>query len=274
MRIIGLILTLLFVLTYGFVLGQTTEYPTLNRRVTDYAGMLSPEQIDTLENKLKNIEANKGVQVAILIIPSTQGDEIRNYGFNVAEKNKLGRKDIDDGLLITIAIDDRKIGMEIGYGLEGAIPDITSKKIIDEQIVPFFKVGNYYRGIMVGVTSIEALINGEALPEPTDVPKSGSRISGFYIFLAIVLFQTLHSLVKKVGWLLGAVVVVLLGWIWQDILTGVATAITIGILYLFSFLFQGASRAMGFKGGSGGGRSGGFSGGGGSFGGGGSSGSW
>ena len=111
-------------------------------------------------------EAKKGSQIAVLIVPTTQPEDIAQFGIRVAEAWKIGRKNVDDGVILIVAKEDRKLRLEVGYGLEGAIPDAIAKRVIAETITPFFKKGDYAGGIDAGVTQLMQLIEGETLPEP------------------------------------------------------------------------------------------------------------
>jgi hypothetical protein len=119
----------------------------LSRPVTDLTATLSAEQVATLENKLTAFEAKKGSQIAVLIVPTTQPEDIAQFGIRVADAWKVGRKKIDDGVILIVAKDDRRLRLEVGYGLEGAIPDAIAKRVIAETITPYFKAGDFYGGI-------------------------------------------------------------------------------------------------------------------------------
>lgn len=147
--------------------------PELTNRVMDQYGILDSIQVNALEDKLLSLETKKGSQLAILIISSTEGESIEQFSLRVVENWKLGRKSIDDGILILVAINDRKMRIEVGYGLEGILPDAICKRIISEQMKPHFKEKNYYEGIDNAVNSITSIINGEPLPPP--VKRHGSK---------------------------------------------------------------------------------------------------
>ncbi len=145
--------------------------PALTTRVTDTTGTLSAEQISQLTAQLKAIEDRKGSQVAVLIVATTQPEDISEYALRVAETWKLGRgvvngKMVADGVLVLVAKDDRKLRIEVGRGLEGAIPDSRAKRIITETISPRFRSGDFAGGLAAGISDIGKLIEGEALPEP------------------------------------------------------------------------------------------------------------
>src|SRR3974390_3581884 len=140
--------------------------PPLTGRVVDQTGTLSSGDIASLTQTLKALELRKGSQVAVLIVPTTQPETIEQYSIRVAEAWKIGRKKIDDGALLVIAKDDRKLRIEVGYGLEGALNDATAKRIIDEIIVPDFRAGDFAGGISAGVDRIIRIVDGEPLPAP------------------------------------------------------------------------------------------------------------
>ena len=135
-------------------------------RVTDQTATLTNEQKSALEQTLRSFEARKGSQVVVLIVPSTAPETIEQYALRVAEQWKPGRKNVDDGALLVVAKDDRTLRIEVGYGLEGALTDADSKRIISEIIVPRFRQGDYYGGITAGVDRILRVIDGEPLPKP------------------------------------------------------------------------------------------------------------
>ena len=130
--------------------------PALAARVTDLTGTLTPEQVAALDSKLGSFEQAKGSQVAVLVVPTTRPEEIEQYAIRLADAWKLGRKGVDDGAILLVARDDRKVRIEVGYGLEGVLPDATANRIIDEDIVPRFRSGDYYGGIDAGVDRIDA----------------------------------------------------------------------------------------------------------------------
>src|SRR5258705_2490426 len=151
--------------------------PALKARVTDLTGTLAAQQQATLEQTLAAFEARKGSQIAVLIVPTTQPETVEQYALRVEETWKLGRKGVDDGALLLVAKDDRKLRIEVGYGLEGVLPDAIAKRIIAEDITPRFKQGDFYGGITTGVERMIKVIDGEPLPPPK--PRAQSRGGGF-----------------------------------------------------------------------------------------------
>ncbi|HEY2344472.1 MAG TPA: TPM domain-containing protein [Xanthomonadaceae bacterium] len=145
---------------------QRVPVPALNARVTDQTGTLDPTQVAALEAKLAALESAKGAQVAVLIVPSTAPETIEQYSIRVVDAWKLGRKGVDDGVLVLVAKDDRKLRIEVGRGLEGSIPDAIANRIIDGTIEPKFKNGDYAGGLDDGVDRLIGLVNGEPLPQP------------------------------------------------------------------------------------------------------------
>src|SRR5205807_10571521 len=140
--------------------------PPLSGRVVDQTGTLSVGDIAALTQTLKELETRKGSQIAVLIVPTTDGEAIEQFSLRVAEAWKIGRKKIDDGALLVIAKNDRRLRIEVGYGLEGALTDATTKRIIDEDITPKFKTGDFAGGVSAGVKRMVGIVNGEKLPEP------------------------------------------------------------------------------------------------------------
>src|SRR5450755_872806 len=157
---------LALLLCWAFAAFADVAVPPLVGRVVDQTGTLSSDEIASLNQTLRNFEARKGSQVAVLIVPTTAPETIEQYSLRVAETWKIGRKKIDDGALLVVAKDDRRLRIEVGYGLEGALTDVTSKRIIDEIITPSFRSGNFAAGISAGVDRIIRVVDGEPLPAP------------------------------------------------------------------------------------------------------------
>jgi len=182
--------------------------PPLVGRVVDQTGTLSSGDVATLNQTLRNFEARKGSQIAVLIVPTTDGEAIEQFSLRVAETWKIGRKKIDDGALIVVAKNDRHLRIEVGYGLEGALTDVTSKRIIDEVITPKFKSGDFAGGVSAGVNRIIRVIDGEKLPgvEPQhwQAPSLLSHIDP--VFALYVLFGFGAIMRNVLGALLGATV--------------------------------------------------------------------
>ncbi len=141
--------------------------PPLSARVTDTTGTLSARQREALEAKLAAFEHDAGSQIVVLIVASTQPEDIAAYGYRVADQWKVGRKDVGDGLLLLVAKDDRRVRIEVAKALEGAVPDLAAKQIIDNAIRPAFKAGDYAGGLNAAIDRLEARVRGEALPAPT-----------------------------------------------------------------------------------------------------------
>ena len=258
--------------------------PPIKDRVTDLAATLTNEQKATLEQSLRAFEAKKGSQLAILIVPTTAPETIEQYALRVAEKWKLGRKNVDDGAILLVAKNDRALRIEVGYGLEGALNDATSKRIISETITPYFKQENFYAGIKAGTDQMMLVVDGEPLP-----PKPQNQtndVSGFQqyapiLFIAaLVIGSLLRALFGRVpGALVTGCVVGIIAWL---VAGAISMALVAGVMALFFTLLSGSLGLRGIAGlggyyggsGRGAGGGGGFSGGGGSFGGGGASGRW
>src|ERR1700720_4092780 len=169
---------LALLLSWPFAAAADVAVPPLSGRVVDQTGTLSSDDIARLTQTLKDLEQRKGSQVAVLIVPTTQPETIEQYSIRVAEAWKIGRKKIDDGALLVVAKNDRHLRIEVGYGLEGSLTDATSRRIIDEDITPKFKAGDFAGGITAGVNRMIGLINGEKLPEPEPPPwDSGQSIT-------------------------------------------------------------------------------------------------
>ena len=285
-RLAGLLLCL-FSLFAGVAPGADSSglvaIPSLTARVTDLTATLSGDQKAVLEQQLADLEARKGAQLVVLILPTTQPEAIEQFSIRLFDAWKVGRKGVDDGVMLIVAKDDRRLRIEVGYGLEGALNDATAKRIISETITPFFKNGDFPGGINAGVTAIAKIIDGEQLPEPSGVAWSGAKMNitdmpeGLLIgvLVAVVLGGTVlrHLLGNLVGCGLVGCLTGGLGWLFVGGMAGIIGGALLGIFLaifgldiVLSGIFSGGGR-----GGSGGG---GFSGGGGSGGGGGASGSW
>ena len=140
--------------------------PSLSGRVVDLTGTLDGTQKATLERTLEAFEARKGTQIAVLLVPTTEPETIEQYSLRVAEQWKLGRKRVDDGAILVVAKNDRALRIEVGYGIEGALSDVTSHRIISEVITPAFRQGDFVGGIRAGVERIIGVSDGEPLPAP------------------------------------------------------------------------------------------------------------
>jgi uncharacterized protein len=259
--------------------------PQLTSHVIDQTATLTVSQQNQLEQKLRLFEDEKGSQLAVLIVPSTQPEAIEQYSIRVAEQWKLGRKKVDDGVILIIAKSDRTLRIEVGYGLEGALSDITSKRIISEIITPYFKQGDFNGGINAGVDQMIRVIEGESLPAPTNRNANVNNAKGLEQLFPIVLIAAfvvggiLRTLFGRFfGSLITGGVVAVIAWMFAGVFF---IALIAGVLALLFTLmgggggFGGGRGIGGFGGGGGGGfGGGGFGGGGGGFGGGGASGRW
>lgn len=258
------------------------QVPQLSARVTDLTGTLAAEQKAQLEDKLARFEAEKGSQIAVLLVPTTQPETIEQYGIRVAEQWQLGRKGVDDGALLLLAKDDRALRIEVGYGLEGAIPDAIAKRIIEDIIIPRLRQGDYPGGINAGVDALAAAINRDPLPlpEPRKAAPAAENYLPLLLFAAVAGGALLRSLFGTLpGGLLNGGLLGLVVW-----LLGAGIAFALFVAFMGFVIGLGGGRGHGGRlggggfgsGGFGGGGfgGGGFSGGGGGFGGGGASGRW
>jgi uncharacterized protein len=281
--------------------------PPLVGRVVDQTGTLSAADVNALQQSIRAFEARKGSQIAVLIVPTTTPESIEQYSIGVAQVWKIGRRQFDDGVLLVIAKNDRHLRIEVGYGLEGALTDVTSKRIIDEIITPRFKNGDFAGGISAGVNRIMRMIEGEKLPAPVQAqptPQQGlqptwllEHVNPFNPFIIFAVFVMGAILRGTLGRLIGSIatggLVAVLAWFFIGL---ISIAILAGLIVFVIALFgdfsgpAAGSRGRGRSSDSwsgGGGYSGSSSssgdssssssdsgGGGGSFGGGGASGSW
>ena len=236
------------------------QFPPLTGRVVDDAHILSPQAAQKLDGDLASLEAQTGHQVVVATIPDLQGYEIADYGYQLGRTWGIGRKGEDDGVVFIVAPKERKVRIEVGYGLEPVLTDALSSVILQTKVLPRFKAGQMEQGVVDGV---EAVIQQLALPddqakarvaqaaqvEPA-APDGGGVSLGLILTIIIVVF-VLSSLLRSFGGRRGG-----------------------GLWWLLPMLMSGGGGGGGGRGGWSGGGGGGFSGGGGSFGGGGSSGSW
>lgn len=289
-RVIGLLAGLWLGL-FGLAFAQELQpVPALSAHVTDTVGLLPEGRRQALESQLVQLEKDKGAQLAVLIVSTTRPEPIESYSLRVAEAWRLGRKGVDDGVLFIVARDDRRMRVEVGYGLEGAVPDAIAKRIVAEVVAPRFKAGDFPGGIEAGVAALVARINGEALPAPApsaagaDDQQMGLEEA---LVLGIIFTLVVGSVLKAIfGRLLGSTIAAGIVGVGAWTLTSVLLVGAVGAVLAFIFSLVAGSGGAGrigggptigggFGGGFGGrGGGGGWSGGGGGFGGGGASGGW
>jgi uncharacterized protein len=298
------LLTIALLLLQGLT-ALALDVPKLKDRVTDLAGVLKPEQISSLESKLQEFERTDSTQIAVLIIPSLEGEALEDYSIRVVEAWKLGQTGRDNGAFLFIALKERKIRIEVGYGLEATLTDARSAQISQNEITPRFKEGDFYGGIDAGLTGIIQTIHGVYQAMPGTKARSSRRGSGGWINLIIIMLFPIFWILSVAGKWGGGIIGAGAGMIFPYaflahslplLLIGGAVGGLLGI-FMGSALARSGSHSGrgglggfggpfigggGFGGGGGGGfggdsgfgGGGGFSGGGGGFGGGGSSGSW
>jgi len=249
----GLASILLLILTS---LTQAAEIPPLRGRVNDYAQVLSQELAQSLENQLTRFENETGHQVALLTIPTLDGEDIEGFSIRVAERWKIGQKGFDNGVILVVAPKDRKLRLEVGYGLEGILPDALASRIIGQFIVPRFRDNDYSGGISSGLDAVLKTIRGEPLPEAARRKTRGTNSGSLLNLVPLVFLLLLFAGASPFNFFSRR--------------RSPRTWMTYGRRH-HPFYWGGGVGGGGFSGGSGGG---GFSGGGGGFGGGGASGSW
>ena len=300
----SLLLSLCFLLAPCLALAQSglQPIPALSARVIDTTGTLDAAQRQSLDSKLSDFEKSKGSQIVVLMIPTTQPEDIVAYTQRVGDLWKIGRKDIGDGLLLVVAKNDRTVRIATAKTLEGAIPDLAARQVIDRVITPRFRDGDFAGGLNAGVDQITALISGEKLPEPAAAASGGPRQPGFqWLDLAVLLFvavpfaaRVLAAIIgRKGGSLVTGAAVGVLAWLLSASLVLGVLAGMAGMVFALASVMASGGRSAGWGSGIGGlrggrgsggygglGGSGGFggggfgSGGGGNFGGGGASGKW
>ena len=266
---------------------EPVTLPALTARVTDLTGTLDATQRGRLEAQLAAIDRSGRAQIAVLLLPTTQPEPIEAFGIRLAEAWKIGHKGADNGLIVIVAKDDRKMRIEVGYGLEGSIPDAIAKRIIAERMAPAFRQGDFFGGLRAAVEALDAAAGGQApgstpavdaaggVPAIAPDPSGGAQPDWItWLFGTLVAAGVLRLMFGLLGSLAAAAVG---GWLGFMVFGSLAIAIGAGVVvFLFSFvnLFSGGGGRGSGGGGFSSGGGGGFSGGGGSFGGGGSSGSW
>ncbi|MGX5658917.1 TPM domain-containing protein [Castellaniella ginsengisoli] len=243
--------------------------PAWTGPVMDQAGVLTPEQIGTLTGQVRALEKTHGSQLFVLLVPTTGGESIEQYARRVFDQWGVGRKGIDDGVLLLVAVRDRRLRIDVGYGLEGAVTDVDAGRIIREQITPRFAQGDVYGGVEAGVSALSGLIAGEPLPPPAS-PDDGEGLDERVMFLPLTFFALVMT--PPIGALLmgGFVFVLTESLLWAGL--GALAGLALGILGRVLGIPDRLARGRGGRGGRGGGGGfgGGFGGGGGGgFGGGG-----
>jgi uncharacterized protein len=270
------------------VAADEVPVPTLSSPVTDLTNTLTAEQKSTLETTLRAYEARKGSQIAVLLVSTTQPETIEQFSIRVTDAWKLGRKNVDDGVLLTVAKNDRTVRIETGRGLEGVLTDATSNRIIRNVITPRFRNGEFYEGIGDAVTRIMQVIDGEALPEPANSSSTRDPDNPLPWPLLIFALVAGGGALRAIFGRLGAASITSVGvglliwWFMGSLLAPIVAGI-----FAFAFVLLSGGRGGGWSngprgwggggvggGGFGGGGGGGWSGGGGGFSGGGSSGRW
>lgn len=276
----------------GLAMAQSpAPVPALDSSVVDTTGTLTTAQERQLEQQALALRQRKGSQLQVLVVPTTQPETIEQYAVRAFDQWKLGREGVDDGVLLVVAKDDRRVRIEVGYGLEGVIPDITAGRIIQEYLVPKFRAGDYAGGITDATARIVGLIDGEPLPAPMADHRPEGRDGGSGWLVALFVAYVIASLVRSmfrglpsgVRGVVGAGAAGGVAWWLSSLLLvggiGAAIGFFVGLMGVSGGRFVRHHGWGGFGGGGGGWGGGGFggggwSGGGGMSGGGGASGSW
>lgn len=272
----------------GVLAAELQPVPRLDARITDLTSTLTAEQKNTLENKLSALERQKGAQLAVLIVATVVPESIEQYALRVVESWKLGRRGVDDGALLLIAKQERKLRIEVGYGLEGALNDATAKRVISEVISPRFRAGDFAGGINAGVDNLIKIIEGEELPSlMSTVSPAESAVNdnlALLLFVGLLLVFVFGRVLRAIfGRFLAACIVgVTAGTATAFLLSSLVVSAIVGIVAFLASLMFGTISSAGWSTGGlswGSGRGGtfgggGFGGGGGGFGGGGASGGW
>lgn len=282
-------LALAFILLLSLsTLAVCADLPQLKGRVNDYAGLISPQKAAALEEQLRILEQSDSTQIAVLTVPNLGGENIESFSIRIAEAWKIGQKGLDNGVILIIAKDERKVRIEVGRGLEGILTDLVSGRIIRSEIAPKFKAGDIDGGITAGVNAISAAVKGEYKAAPRDLHKGKKGVPPLYtmlVFLAVAAVF-LSSFSKYLAGAVGALGLPVIAWLtFPGLALAVIAVLAVGGFFLgllLAVIFSGGGGGFGgpfffgggYGGGGRGGDSGGFFGGGGDFGGGGASGDW
>lgn len=273
----------------GAIAHAMLDVPWLKGRVNDYAGMLSSATIQSLESELKGFEQTDSTQIVVLTVPSLEGEAIEDFSIRVAEAWKIGHKGSDNGAILVIAQKDRKMRIEVGYGLEGRLTDLVSGQIIRNIIAPEFKAGDYNKGVLDGIDAMIATVRGEYKQVARRHSSTGAKNPSQVLIPMIVflfLIARLGRIRRLVGSIAGGILLPVFGLMFfPGGLMLLLALIPLGFFAGFILSVLGSAmgtggagyRGVGYWGGGGGfssGGFGGFSGGGGGFGGGGASGGW
>jgi len=280
------------ILALGLLLGAAAwaqdvlPVPPLSGRVIDQTATLQPAQAAALDAKLAAFEAQSGPQIVLLLVPATAPEDIASYSQRVADSWKIGRRQVGDGVLLVVAKNDRAVRIEVAKALEGAIPDLAARQIIDRALVPAFRAGDYAGGLNLALDQLMARIQGEGLPAPAArAPSQGRGLPSeqmlIFFFVGVMAVGGVLSAIfgRKLGSIVTAGAAGGLAWwlsasVFLAIGAGIATLVVVGLFGVGTVL-QILAMTSGRGGGGGGGGGGGFSsGGGGDFGGGGASGRW
>lgn len=263
---------------------QLAPIPPLDSPVVDTTGTLDAAQKQALEQQALALQQRKGSQLQVLIVPSTAPEDIAQYTTRVFDQWAIGRKGVDDGVLLVVAKNDRRVRIEPGYGLEGAIPDAIANRVIQEYLVPHFRQNDYAGGITAATAVLVRLIDGEELPAPVSSNRNGEVGNGdqtfFFaimigVFAASIMRLLLARLPRPARGLVAGLVAGGIGWLLLSMLGGGIAAVAALFLSFGKASGGGFASGGGWGGGGfGGGGGGGWSGGGGRSGGGGASGSW
>ncbi len=276
-RASAVVLLLLFLATTAGAL----QVPQLRGRVNDYANMISASAESRIETVARGLEESDSTQIVVLTIPSLEEEDLEGYSIRVAETWGIGQAEYDNGVLLLVAQAERRVRIEVGYGLEGVFTDLQAGRIIDYDIVPYFKTGQFDDGMVRGVEAIASTVRGEyqAGEQTTPKPRTSSRVGLFPFFILLVIISALGSRKRIIGAIAGAILVPLVAWFALPLafplfLLFIPVGFGAGLIIPGLFLMSAARRGRGGFFGGGFSSGGGFSGGGGGFGGGGASGGW
>ena len=246
--------------------------------------MISADAESRIDSISGELERSDSTQLVVLTVPSLEGEDLEGFSIRVAEEWAIGQEEYDNGVLLLVAQAERRIRIEVGYGLEGALTDLQAGRIIDNDIAPYFKAGQFGEGLVRGTEAIAATVRGEyeASEQAVSKPRVRSRVGLVPFFIILMVISVLGSRKRVIGAIAGAILFPLVAWFALPLalpllLLFIPLGFGAGLLLPGMFLMSAARRGRGggfYSGGGGFGGGGGFSGGGGGFGGGGASGGW
>ncbi len=245
-------------LLIGTAFADDVNLPNYTGFVNDFAGALSPDSVKTLEQVCRSLESKTSAELAIAVVKTAAPLDSKEYAVKLFEKWKIGKKGKDNGILLLVAVDERRVEIEVGYGLEGTITDATAGRILDEYVVPYFKQGKMDEGVIGGARAIADKIGGTEKEEPIKQETAMQNSTPLYTFLIVAGVLILLTLITRMGFyhFLGGIMGAVAGYYYINGIFGIIMGAVIGFIFGAGVIMYG-----GWGGGGGGGGFGGFGGG-------------